>query len=139
MLRNAQNVCNNNIAFLFFATKSLLFYRNEVHLRCGLCQCRIHYSACAYGSFFFFWSIFIYFYFSIFYTSTGEKQKRSLLNYITVIIQKDLFFIFFSFIKSLKVSLRSGWLAGRDVKERDLSVYEEGKSVSSTAPNQIHI
>lgn len=37
------------------------------------------------------------------------------------------------------MSLRSCWLAGRDVKERDLSVYEEGKRVSSTAPSQIHI
>jgi len=68
-----------------------------------------------------------------------KKKKSSELYNIVIIIQKDLFLIFFSFIKSLKVSLRSCWLAGRDVKERDLSVYEEGKRVSSTAPSQIQI
>lgn len=67
------------------------------------------------------------------------QKKNSSELYNIVIIQKDLFLFFFSFIKSLKVSLRSGWLTKRDVKKRYLSVYEEGKSVSSTAPNQIHI
>ncbi len=131
MLRNAQNVCSNNIAFLFSATKSLRFYRNEVHLRCGLCQCRTTtLCLCIWQFFFFFRSfdLFIFFYFVHIHRRKCKKKISSEL-YNIVIIH------FFSFIKSLKVSLRSGWLTKRDVKERDLSVYEEGKSVSSTAPN----
>lgn len=64
---------------------------------------------CIWQFFFLFWSIFVSF--SILYTSTGEKQKKKSSElYNIVIIQKDLFLDFFFFIKSLKVSLRSGWL-----------------------------
>lgn len=73
---------------------------------------------CAYGSFF--WSIFIYFSFSILYTSTGEKQKRSLLNlYNIVIIQKDLFLIFF-FLYKKSQSVAAQLLVGREWREREI-------------------
>lgn len=139
MLRNAQNVCNNNIAFLFFATKSLRFYRNEVHLRCGLCQCRIHYSLLVHMAVFFcFFGPFLFlflFYFVHIHRRKAKKKSSELYN--IVIIQKDLFFIFFFFYKKSQ-SVAAQRLVGREGREKR-EICLSMKSVSSTAPNQIHI
>lgn len=142
MLRNAQNVCNNNIAlllFFFLATKSLLFYRNEVHLRCGLCQCRIHYSSLVHMAVFLVhFYLFFFFYFVHIHRRKAKKKSSELYN--IVIIQKDLFLIFF-FLYKKSQSVAAQLLVGREGRERERFVHlrRRWESFSSTAPSQIHI
>lgn len=77
--------------------------------------------SCAYGSFFLVhFYLFLFFYFVHIHRRKAKKKSSELYN-IVIIQKRSLpYYFFFSFIKSLKVSLRSCWLAGRDVKEREI-------------------